>query len=87
MAYAEAILAVALDVSEGRVVRRVQVRLGEVHGIACDSLRFCFELAAQETRAAGAQLEVDVVAEADFVIQGVEVDDGWRRPPEPIACA
>jgi hypothetical protein len=81
MAYAEGILAVALDVSAGHPVRRVQVRLGAQHGIVLDSLRFCFELAAEDTPAADARLEVLVLPGEEFLVDGVELDDGWRRRP------
>lgn len=55
---AEGILAVVLDVAEGQTVQRVQLRVGKLHLVVPDSLRFCFELAAQETPAAGARLEM-----------------------------
>jgi hydrogenase nickel incorporation protein HypA/HybF len=88
MAYAEGILDVALEVSEGRPVRRVQVRLGEQHAIVPDSLQFCFSLAAQDTLAADAQLEVFTLPGDTFVVDAVELDDGWRRRPEAdTACA
>jgi hydrogenase nickel incorporation protein HypA/HybF len=88
MAYAEGILDVALEVSEGRPVRRVQVRLGEQHAIVPDSLQFCFSLAAQETPAAEARLEVLSLPGDAFLVDAVELDDGWRRRPEAdTACA
>jgi len=81
MAYAEAILGVALDVSEGRPVRRVQVRLGQAHAIVPDSLQFCFQLAAQDTPAADAQVDVETLQGEEFLVDAVELDDGWRRRP------
>lgn len=116
MAYAEGILEVALDVAEGAAIRRIQVRLGALHGIVPDSLRFCFQLAARDTPAAEAVLEVEaiaarvrcthcghegsggplpmqcqacqafdvqVVAGEEVLVDAVELDDGWRRRPEP----
>jgi hydrogenase nickel incorporation protein HypA/HybF len=88
MAYAEGILDVALEVSEGRPVRRVQVRLGEQHAIVPDSLQFCFSLAAQDTPAADARLEVLNLPGDTFLVDAVELDDGWRHRPEADpACA
>jgi hydrogenase nickel incorporation protein HypA/HybF len=88
MAYAEGILDVALEVSEGRPVRRVQVRLGEQHAIVPDSLQFCFSLAAQDTPAADARLEVLSLPGDTFLVDAIELDDGWRRRPEAdTACA
>jgi hydrogenase nickel incorporation protein HypA/HybF len=81
LAYAEGILAVALDVAEGHVVHCVQVRVGAGHAIVPDSLRFCFELAAQDTPAAGARLDVRVVPGEAFAVDAIERDDGWRHRP------
>jgi hydrogenase nickel incorporation protein HypA/HybF len=81
MAYAEAILDVALDVSEGRPVRGIQVRLGAAHAIVAESLQFCFEMAAQETPAAEARLEVQIIPGEDFLVDAVELEEGWRQRP------
>jgi Zn finger protein HypA/HybF involved in hydrogenase expression len=81
MAYAEGILAVALDVAEGHAVRCVQVRVGTWHALVPDSLQFCFELAAQDTPAARARLDVRVVPGEAFAVDAVERDDGWRHRP------
>jgi hydrogenase nickel incorporation protein HypA/HybF len=56
LAYAEGILGVALDAAQGAPVRRIRLRIGALHGIVTDSLQFCFQLAAQDTPAADAQL-------------------------------
>jgi hydrogenase nickel incorporation protein HypA/HybF len=61
MAYAEGILGVALDVSDGAHVRRIELRMGALHGIVLDSLQFCFQLAAQDTPAADAQLAMTTI--------------------------
>ena len=82
LAYAQGILDVALEVAEGRPVRRVQVRLGDEHAIVADSLQFCFSLAAQDTLAADAQLEVMSLPGDTFLVDAVELDDGWRRRPD-----
>lgn len=59
---AEGILAVAVGVAAGERVERVRVRVGALHRVTVDSLRFCFELTARETLAAEAVIEVDEVA-------------------------
>ena len=88
MAYAEGILDVALEVAEGHPVKRVQVRLGEQHAVVPDSLQFCFSLAAQDTLAADARLEIVSLPGDTFLVDAVELDDGWRRRPEAdTACA
>jgi Zn finger protein HypA/HybF involved in hydrogenase expression len=84
MAYAEGILAVALDVAEGQHVRRVQVHVGDLHRIVSDSLQFCFELASEDTPAAGARLDVEVVAGDGMQVDAVELDDGWRYRPDRV---
>jgi len=81
MAYAEGILAVALDVAAGGHVRCVQVQVGEAHALVPDSLAFCFELAAQDTPAADARLEVRLTRGEAFTVDAVELDDGWRHRP------
>jgi hydrogenase nickel incorporation protein HypA/HybF len=81
MGLAEGILAVALDVAGAERIERVRVRIGELQRVAPDSLRFCFELAAQDTSAASAVLDVDVTAGAEAMVEGVKVASGWRHRP------
>jgi hydrogenase nickel incorporation protein HypA/HybF len=59
MALAEGILGVALDVSEGQAVRQIKLRVGALQHVTRESLQFCFELAAQDTPAAGAVLTLE----------------------------
>lgn len=64
-------LSVALSLIEGvseeaarqgiERVTAVRVRVGALSGIACDALRFSWDLAAEETVAAGSELKIDVV--------------------------
>lgn len=61
LSLAEAILGVALDVSEGEPVRRVRVRVGALQAVVPDSLQFSFALLAAETEAMGAALEIKQV--------------------------
>jgi hydrogenase nickel incorporation protein HypA/HybF len=81
MGLAEGILAVALDVAGAERIERVRVRVGELQRVTPDSLRFCFELAAQDTPAAHAVLDVDVTAGSDAMVEAVKVTSGWRRRP------
>jgi hydrogenase nickel incorporation protein HypA/HybF len=57
LALAEGILAVALDVADGRPVRCIRVRVGALQLVVPDSLDFCFQLATADTSADGARLE------------------------------
>ncbi len=61
MALAEGILAVVLDAAEGEPVRRVQLSVGVLQAVVPDSLQLCFQLAAAETVAADAVLELATV--------------------------
>ena len=64
-------LSVALSLLEGvseaaarqgiERVFAVRVRVGALSGIACDALRFSWDLAAAETVAAGSELKIEVV--------------------------
>lgn len=58
---AEGILAVALDAADGQRVRRVRLRVGQLHCVVPDSLQFGFQLLAQDTPAADALLELEEV--------------------------
>jgi hydrogenase nickel incorporation protein HypA/HybF len=78
---AEGILGVVLDKSDGERVRRVRVRVGRAKAVAPESLRFHFELAARDTRAAEAVLEISVVPGDLLTVDGVQLDSGWRLRP------
>ena len=56
---AEGILAVALDVAAGERVERVRVSVGALQRVVPDSLQFCFELAARDTHASTAVIEIE----------------------------
>lgn len=88
VAYAESVLGVALDVSEGRPVRRIKVQIGQLHAIVPDSLQFSFALVADQTPAASAELEVRLVEGDVFQVDAIELEDGWRfRPGQALPCA
>jgi hydrogenase nickel incorporation protein HypA/HybF len=42
----------------------VRLEIGELSGVVPDAIRFCFDLAAEGTAVAGAELEIDEVAGA-----------------------
>ncbi len=84
---AEGILAVVLDVAERERVERVRVSVGELQRVAPDSLRFCFELAAQDTLASKAVLDVEVIAGAGASVDAVKLASGWRRRPDVRVAA
>jgi hydrogenase nickel incorporation protein HypA/HybF len=50
----------ARDVKVPRV-KSVRLRIGEMAGVVPESLRFCFEVASEGTRAQGAELFIDEV--------------------------
>ena len=83
IAYAEGILDVALRVSNGQHVRRIQVRIGDFYAIVADSLQFAFDLAGQDSAAAGAHLDVVSVPGDTFQVDALQLDAGWLRRPEP----
>jgi hydrogenase nickel incorporation protein HypA/HybF len=82
VALAQGILEVVLDVADGRPAKAVRVRAGELQAVTQDSLQFCFELVAQDTLAAGAQLEVQTVSGDVLLVNGVELDNGWHYRPD-----
>jgi hydrogenase nickel incorporation protein HypA/HybF len=84
LALAQGVLDVVLDVANGREVRTVRVRAGELLAVTVDSLRFCFELVAQDTPAAAATLEVEITPGDALLIDGVEVEDGWQWRPDLV---
>lgn len=44
--------------SEGARITRIVLEIGKLSGVLPDAVRFCFNLCAEETLAAGAQLEI-----------------------------
>ena len=84
VAPAQGILDVVLDVADGRPVRTVRMRAGELLAVSEDSLQFCFELVAQDTLAAGARLEVRMTDDDALLVDGVELEDGWRWRPDAV---
>ncbi len=85
VALAQGILEVVLDVADGREARSVRVRAGELQSVTQDSLQFCFEMVAQNTVAAAAGLEVEIVPGDALQNDAIELDDGWHWRPDIVA--
>jgi hydrogenase nickel incorporation protein HypA/HybF len=62
LAVAEAILAIATAHADGARITAVEVRVGHLRQVVPEALRFNFELVAQGTPAAGAELYIDEVS-------------------------
>jgi hydrogenase nickel incorporation protein HypA/HybF len=58
LAIARQIVDIALESSGGARVRRIVVEVGKLSAVLPDALRFCFDLATEDTAAAGAALEI-----------------------------
>jgi Zn finger protein HypA/HybF involved in hydrogenase expression len=84
VAIAQGLLDVVLDVADGQQARTVRVRAGELQAVTQDSLQFCFEMVAQDTNAATARLELQIVPGDALLIDAIELDDGWRYRPDAI---
>lgn len=84
MALAQGILDVVLDVADGHVAKTVRLRVGELQAVTQDSLQFCFEMAAHETPAATAHLEVEIIDGDGLLIDAIELDDGWHLRPDLV---
>jgi hydrogenase nickel incorporation protein HypA/HybF len=58
LAIAESVVDAITSRTGGRQVSEVLLEVGKLSGVSADSLRFCFELAAQGTSVDGAQLDI-----------------------------
>ena len=56
-------------------VRGVRVRVGDVAGVAPESLEFCFEAVVAGTPYAATRLEIDRVEGDDLQVVDVDLDD------------
>jgi hydrogenase nickel incorporation protein HypA/HybF len=84
MALAQGILDVVLDVAGDHEAKTVRLRVGELQAVTQDSLQFCFEMAATETAAATARLEVEIIPGDGVLIDAIELDDGWHSRPDLV---
>ncbi len=64
MAVAQSVLDIAFGEMEKRAARRVQkikITIGEFSGVVKEALEFAFQVLTPETRASGAEVEIEVV--------------------------
>ncbi|MFB7719602.1 hydrogenase maturation nickel metallochaperone HypA [Nocardia sp. NPDC056100] len=61
MAITESVVAAVCEHAAGRTVYSVTVAVGALCAVLPDAMRFCFELATEDTVAAGATLEIELV--------------------------
>ncbi|HEX2099437.1 MAG TPA: hydrogenase maturation nickel metallochaperone HypA [Candidatus Synoicihabitans sp.] len=52
------LVALACERSKGAAITRIVVEIGKLSTVLPDAMRFCFDLCAENTPAAGAQLEI-----------------------------
>ena len=76
MGLCEAVLGVVRDVCEDGQVRRVRLRVGRAQGVVPDVFEMCWRMAAQDTGAAEAALELEDVAGDELTVEEVELRDG-----------
>lgn len=58
LALVEDVLAIVTEASGGAPVRRVVLEIGKLSAVLPDAVRFCFDLAREDTVAEGASLEI-----------------------------
>jgi hydrogenase nickel incorporation protein HypA/HybF len=73
LALAQGVLDIVLDVAREEPVRLVRVRVGELQRVLPDSLRFCFQMVAQDSPAAQAELVIDEVPGHEVNVIAVEM--------------
>jgi len=72
LALAQGVLDIVLDLTHEKPVRLVRVRVGELQRVLPETLQFCFQLVAQDSPAAHAELVIDEVPGDDLRVTGVE---------------
>jgi hydrogenase nickel incorporation protein HypA/HybF len=55
------VVAIVSEAARGRRVTRVRLEVGRLSAILPDAIRFCFDICAEGTPAAGAVLEIDEI--------------------------
>jgi len=83
----EGILDVVLEAAQERPVRRVQVAIGRDWAVSPESFDQSFQVAAQNTKAAGALIEQQQVSGEALTIKEIELEGGvvLRNPELPSA--
>ncbi len=83
LALCEGVLAVALEAAGDREIARVKVRVGQLQRVLPESWEVCWQMAAMDTTAAGAAVEL---TEAPARIRCRAC--GWEGAPRPpLDCA
>jgi hydrogenase nickel incorporation protein HypA/HybF len=80
LSLSSAILETVLRHADGRPVSSVEIRLGRLRQVVPDSLEFYFEIVSQETLAAGAGLEMELV---DALMRCASCSHEWDPAPSP----
>jgi hydrogenase nickel incorporation protein HypA/HybF len=82
LSISSAIVDTALRHSSGRVVSRVDVRIGALRQVVPESLDFYFEIVSRDTLCAGATLEIELVA---GLMGCGTCGHEWDPAPAPVA--
>ena len=69
------VVAIVSERAEGQRVTRVRLEIGRLTAVVPDSIRFCFDICAQGTPLAGAELEIVESAGQELLIKEMEVQE------------
>ena len=69
------IVAIVSEAAKGRSVRRITLEIGRLSGVMPHAVQFCFDLAAEGTSAARAQLDIRETAGEDLNIKSIDLED------------
>ena len=64
-------------------VERINLKVGRLSAVVADSLRFCFEIAARDTRLSGAELNIE---EVPVTAQCSECGHRWTIEGPAFSC-
>jgi hydrogenase nickel incorporation protein HypA/HybF len=82
LSISSAIVDTALRHAGGRVVTRVDVRIGALRQVVPESLDFYFEIVSRDTACAGARLELELV---EALMGCPTCGQEWDPAPRPVA--
>ena len=69
------VVAIVSERAEGQRVTRVRLEIGRLTAVVPDSIRFCFDICAQGTPLAGAELEIVERPGQELLIKEMEVEE------------
>jgi hydrogenase nickel incorporation protein HypA/HybF len=69
------VVAIVSERAQGQRVTRVRLEIGRLSAVVPDSIRFCFDICAQGTPLAGAELEIIESAGQQLLIKEMEVQE------------